>query len=43
VATIPYAEAAVTNQKVRGTGDKQGLKRQVLGSVAAELAGKVTC
>ncbi|AZL58878.1 universal stress protein [Tabrizicola piscis] len=42
-AIIAYAEEIGADQIVMGTGDKRGLKRLVLGSVAAEVAGQAGC
>ncbi len=42
-AIIAYAEQHGYDQIVMGTGDKRGVKRLVLGSVAAEVAGQAHC
>lgn len=42
-AIITYAEEHGFDHIVMGTGDKRGVKRLVLGSVAAEVAGKSHC
>lgn len=42
-AIIAYAEEAGADHIVMGTGDKRGVKRLVLGSVAAEVAGQAGC
>lgn len=42
-AIIAYAEEAGADHIVLGTGDKRGVKRLVLGSVAAEVAGQAGC
>lgn len=42
-AIITYAEELGVDQIVMGTGDKRGVKRLVLGSVAAEVAGQAGC
>lgn len=42
-AIIAYAEEIGADHIVMGTGDKRGLKRLVLGSVAAEVAGQAGC
>lgn len=42
-AIVAYAEELAVDQIVMGTGDKRGLKRLVLGSVAAEVAGQAGC
>lgn len=42
-AIIAYAEELGADQIVMGTGDKRGVKRLVLGSVAAEVAGQAGC
>lgn len=42
-AIAAYAEQNGYSQIVMGTGDKRGLKRLVLGSVAAEVAAKAHC
>jgi nucleotide-binding universal stress UspA family protein len=42
-AIIAYAEEIGADHIVLGTGDKRGLKRLVLGSVAAEVAGQAGC
>lgn len=42
-AIITYAEELGADQIVMGTGDKRGVKRLVLGSVAAEVAGQAGC
>jgi nucleotide-binding universal stress UspA family protein len=42
-AIIAYAEELSADQIVMGTGDKRGVKRLVLGSVAAEVAGQAGC
>jgi nucleotide-binding universal stress UspA family protein len=42
-AIVTYAEEIGATQIVMGTGDKRGVKRLVLGSVAAEVAGKAGC
>jgi nucleotide-binding universal stress UspA family protein len=40
---LTYAEEIGADQIVMGTGDKRGVARLVLGSVAAEVAGKAGC
>lgn len=42
-AIIAYAEQNGYDKIVMGTGDKRGLKRLVLGSVAAEVAERAHC
>lgn len=42
-AIVAYAEQVGANQIVMGTGDKRGVKRLVLGSVAAEVAAHAGC
>lgn len=42
-AIIAYAEEIGADHIVLGTGDKRGVKRLVLGSVAAEVAGQAGC
>ena len=42
-AIITYAEELGVDHIVMGTGDKRGVKRLVLGSVAAEVAGQAGC
>ena len=42
-AIITYADQNGYDQIVMGTGDKRGVKRLVLGSVAAEVAGQAHC
>ncbi|HOZ31890.1 MAG TPA: universal stress protein [Tabrizicola sp.] len=42
-AIIAYAEELGADHIVMGTGDKRGVKRLVLGSVAAEVAGQAGC
>jgi nucleotide-binding universal stress UspA family protein len=42
-AIIAYAEELGADQIVMGTGDKRGVKRLVLGSVAAEVASQAGC
>lgn len=42
-AIIAYAEEIGADHIVLGTGDKRGIKRLVLGSVAAEVAGQAGC
>ena len=42
-AIIAYAEEIGADHIVMGTGDKRGLKRLVLGSVAAEVAAEAKC
>ena len=42
-AIIAYAEQHGFDQIVMGTGDKRGVKRLVLGSVAGEVAGQAHC
>jgi nucleotide-binding universal stress UspA family protein len=42
-AIITYAEEIGADQIVMGTGDKRGVRRLVLGSVAAEVAGQAGC
>lgn len=42
-AIITYSEEVSADQIVMGTGDKRGVKRLVLGSVAAEVAGQAGC
>jgi nucleotide-binding universal stress UspA family protein len=42
-AIVTYAEEAGASQIVMGTGDKRGVKRLVLGSVAAEVAAQAGC
>ena len=42
-AVVLYAEQNGFDHIVTGTGDKRGLSRLVLGSVAADIAGKAHC
>lgn len=42
-AILTYAEKIGADQIVMGTGDKRGVRRLVLGSVAAEVAGQARC
>jgi len=42
-AIVAYAEEIGADHIVLGTGDKRGVKRLVLGSVAAEVAGQAGC
>lgn len=42
-AIVTYAEEIGAEQIVMGTGDKRGVTRLVLGSVAAEVAAKAGC
>jgi len=42
-AIITYAEEIGADHIVLGTGDKRGVRRLVLGSVAAEVAGQAGC
>lgn len=42
-AIVSHAEAIGADHIVMGTGDKRGLKRLVLGSVAADVAGRAEC
>jgi nucleotide-binding universal stress UspA family protein len=42
-AIIAYAEQNGYDHIVMGTGDKRGVKRLVLGSVAAEVSGQAPC
>ena len=42
-AIVAYAESHGFDQIVMGTGDKRGVARLVLGSVAAEVAAKAHC
>lgn len=42
-AIVTYATQEGFDHIVMGTGDKQGVKRLVLGSVAAEVAGHAHC
>ena len=42
-AIVTYAEEIGADQIVMGTGDKRGVKRLLLGSVAAEVAGTAGC
>lgn len=42
-AILTYAEELGVDHIVMGTGDKRGVKRLVLGSVAAEVAGQAGC
>lgn len=42
-AIITYAEEIGADHIVLGTGDKRGVKRLVLGSVAAEVAAQAGC
>jgi nucleotide-binding universal stress UspA family protein len=42
-AIIAYAEELGADHLVMGPGDKRGLKRLVLGSVAAEVASQAGC
>ena len=42
-AILTYAEEIGADQIVMGTGDKRGVRRLVLGSVAAEVAGQAKC
>ena len=43
VTLARLARALACDQIVMGTGDKRGVKRLVLGSVAAEVAGQAGC
>ena len=40
---VRYADMNGVDQIVMGTGDKRGLSRLVLGSVAADVAGRAHC
>lgn len=40
---VRYADMNDVDQIVMGTGDKRGLSRLVLGSVAADVAGRAHC
>ena len=40
---VAYAEMNKADHIVMGTGDKRGLSRLVLGSVAADVAGRAHC
>ena len=40
---VRYADMNHVDQIVMGTGDKRGLSRLVLGSVAADVAGRAHC
>ncbi len=42
-AIVAYADQEGFGQIVMGTGDKHGIKRLVLGSVAASVAGSAHC
>jgi nucleotide-binding universal stress UspA family protein len=42
-AIVTYAEEIGADQIVMGTGDKRGVKRFVLGSVASEVASTAGC
>jgi nucleotide-binding universal stress UspA family protein len=42
-AIVAFAEQNGVDHIVMGTGDKRGVKRLVLGSVAAEVAGQAAC
>jgi nucleotide-binding universal stress UspA family protein len=42
-AIVAYAEEIGADHIVMGTGDKRGLKRLVLGSVAAEVVAEARC
>jgi nucleotide-binding universal stress UspA family protein len=42
-AILAYAAQIGATQIVMGTGDKRGVKRLVLGSVAAEVAAQAAC
>jgi nucleotide-binding universal stress UspA family protein len=42
-AVVQYAEQNGFDHIVTGTGDKRGLSRLALGSVAADIAGKAHC
>ena len=42
-AIVQYAEENGYDQIVVGTGDKRGVSRLVLGSVAADVAGRAHC
>lgn len=42
-AIVTYAEEIGADHIVMGTGDKRGVKRLVLGSVAAEVASQAGC
>lgn len=42
-AVVQYAEQNGFDHIVVGTGDKRGLSRLVLGSVAADIAGRAHC
>jgi nucleotide-binding universal stress UspA family protein len=42
-AIIAYGEEIGADHIIMGTGDKRGVKRLVLGSVAAEVAGQAHC
>ena len=43
VGVVRYAEMNKVNHIVMGTGDKRGLSRLVLGSVAADVVGRAHC
>ena len=40
---VRYADMSSIDQIVMGTGDKRGLSRLMLGSVAADVAGRAHC
>jgi nucleotide-binding universal stress UspA family protein len=40
---VQYAEANGFDHIVMGTGDKRGISRLILGSVAGEVAGRAHC
>jgi nucleotide-binding universal stress UspA family protein len=42
-AIVQYAETGGYDCIVMGTGDKRGLSRLVLGSVAADVSGRAHC
>jgi len=42
-AIIAYAESNGFDQIVMGTGDKRGISRLMLGSVAADVSGRAHC
>lgn len=42
-AIVTYSEEIGADQIVLGTGDKRGVRRLVLGSVASEVAGQAGC
>ena len=42
-AIVQYAEENGFDHIVLGTGDKRGVSRLVLGSVAADVAGRAHC